>query len=90
MGRPTVVLRSMSSRQLQVSPSQSCSRRPGGVGLSNKTHTLSVKFSISCALVYSFGSGEKGQLGRGRTGEHIISAGKTGFDIETEPGGCGF
>ena len=36
--------------------------------------------------MFSFGSGEKGQLGRGRTGEHIISAGKTGFDIEAEPG----
>jgi hypothetical protein len=37
-------------------------------------------------LVFSFGSGEKGQLGRGRTGEHIVSAGKTGFDVEAEPG----
>jgi hypothetical protein len=37
-------------------------------------------------LVYAFGSGEKGQLGNGRTGEHIVSAGKTGFDIKDEPG----
>jgi hypothetical protein len=37
-------------------------------------------------LVFSFGSGEKGQLGRGRTGEHIVSAGKTGFDVEADPG----
>jgi len=47
-----------------------------------------VTFSIlltESGRVFSFGSGEKGQLGRGRTGEHIISAGKTGFDIEAEP-----
>jgi alpha-tubulin suppressor-like RCC1 family protein len=36
--------------------------------------------------VFSFGSGEKGQLGRGRTGEYIVTAGKTAFDVEIEPG----
>ncbi|EMD39122.1 hypothetical protein CERSUDRAFT_46878, partial [Gelatoporia subvermispora B] len=35
--------------------------------------------------VFAFGSGEHGQLGHGRTGEHIVSAGKTAFDIEWEP-----
>lgn len=35
--------------------------------------------------VFSFGSGEKGQLGNGRTGEHIITGNKTAFDIEPEP-----
>jgi hypothetical protein len=37
-------------------------------------------------LVYACGSGEHGQLGTGRTGEHIIAAGKTGFDIKDSPG----
>ncbi|KAH0836905.1 regulator of chromosome condensation 1/beta-lactamase-inhibitor protein II [Lanmaoa asiatica] len=35
--------------------------------------------------VFSFGSGEKGQLGNGRTGEHITTGNKTAYDIETEP-----
>ena len=35
--------------------------------------------------VYSFGSGEKGQLGNGRTGEHITTGNKTGFDSQSEP-----
>ncbi|KAI0923703.1 hypothetical protein AcV5_009178 [Taiwanofungus camphoratus] len=35
--------------------------------------------------VFSFGCGEHGQLGNGKTGEHIVTAGKTAFDIETEP-----
>ncbi|KAH8826035.1 regulator of chromosome condensation 1/beta-lactamase-inhibitor protein II [Flagelloscypha sp. PMI_526] len=35
--------------------------------------------------VYTFGSGEYGQLGNGRTGEYIVSSGKTGFDIESDP-----
>ena len=39
-----------------------------------------------CVVVFSFGSGEKGQLGRGRTGEYIVTAGKTAFDVEVEPG----
>lgn len=36
--------------------------------------------------VFAFGSGQYGQLGNGRTGEHIVSAGKSGFDIKDEPG----
>ena len=36
-------------------------------------------------LVYSFGSGEKGQLGNGRTGEHITTGNRTAFDIQYEP-----
>lgn len=35
--------------------------------------------------VYACGSGEKGQLGNGRTGEHIATGNRTGFDIESEP-----
>jgi len=35
--------------------------------------------------VYACGSGEKGQLGNGRTGEHIVTGNKTAYDIETEP-----
>ena len=37
------------------------------------------------SVVYSFGSGEKGQLGNGRTGEHITTGNKTGFDAQSEP-----
>jgi len=37
------------------------------------------------ASVYASGSGEKGQLGNGRTGEHIATGNRTGFDIESEP-----
>ncbi|KAH9989909.1 regulator of chromosome condensation 1/beta-lactamase-inhibitor protein II [Russula compacta] len=35
--------------------------------------------------IYASGSGEKGQLGNGRTGEHIATGNRTGFDIESEP-----
>ncbi|CED84407.1 Uncharacterized conserved protein, contains RCC1 domain [Phaffia rhodozyma] len=35
--------------------------------------------------VYSFGSAEFGQLGHGKTGEHIISSGKNGFEVSWEP-----
>lgn len=38
--------------------------------------------------VYSFGSGEKGQLGNGRTGEHITTGNKTAFDTQSDPGKC--
>ncbi|KAH7919448.1 RCC1/BLIP-II [Leucogyrophana mollusca] len=47
-----------------------------------------VTFSIvltESGKVFSFGSGEKGQLGNGRTGEHIVTGNKTAFDIEYEP-----
>ncbi|KDQ62001.1 hypothetical protein JAAARDRAFT_528999 [Jaapia argillacea MUCL 33604] len=47
-----------------------------------------VTFSIvltESGKVYSFGSGEHGQLGNGRTGEHIVTGNKTAYDIETEP-----
>lgn len=37
-------------------------------------------------LVFSFGSGEKGQLGNGTTGERITTGNKTSYDIETHPG----
>lgn len=41
--------------------------------------------NLATPAVYAFGSGEHGQLGNGRTGEHIVSAGKTAFDVEYEP-----
>jgi hypothetical protein len=41
--------------------------------------------SLTTAIVFSFGSGEKGQLGNGRTGEHITTGNKTGYDIEPSP-----
>jgi hypothetical protein len=31
------------------------------------------------------GSGERGQLGNGRTGEHIVTSGRTVFDSEDKP-----
>ncbi|KAG6381859.1 regulator of chromosome condensation 1/beta-lactamase-inhibitor protein II [Boletus reticuloceps] len=47
-----------------------------------------ITFSIvltGSGKIFSFGSGEKGQLGNGRTGEHITTGNKTAYDIETEP-----
>ncbi|TCD61797.1 hypothetical protein EIP91_007883 [Steccherinum ochraceum] len=35
--------------------------------------------------VFSCGSAEKGQLGNGKTGEHIVTGGKVVFDYEWEP-----
>ncbi|CAL1714552.1 unnamed protein product [Somion occarium] len=35
--------------------------------------------------VFAFGSAEKGQLGNGKTGEHIVTGGKVVFDAEWEP-----
>jgi len=47
--------------------------------------TSSMLLLLTHLPVFSFGSGEKGQLGNGRTGEHIITGNKTAFDIEPEP-----
>ncbi|KAF8327774.1 regulator of chromosome condensation 1/beta-lactamase-inhibitor protein II [Cantharellus anzutake] len=47
-----------------------------------------ITFSIvltESGKVYSFGSAEMGQLGNGRTGEHISTGNKTAFDVEHEP-----
>ncbi|OBZ74133.1 Protein RCC2 [Grifola frondosa] len=47
-----------------------------------------ITFSIvltESGKVFAFGSEEKGQLGNGKAGEHIVSAGKSAFDIEVEP-----
>lgn len=35
--------------------------------------------------MFAFGSAEKGQLGNGKTGEHIVTGGKVVFDAEWEP-----
>jgi hypothetical protein len=40
---------------------------------------------MTLSVVFSFGSGEKGQLGNGRTGEHIVTSGRAVFDIENDP-----
>lgn len=37
-------------------------------------------------IVYALGSGEHGQLGNGRTGEHIATGNKTMFDVYSQPG----
>ncbi|KAI0057641.1 RCC1/BLIP-II [Artomyces pyxidatus] len=42
-------------------------------------------FLTDSGKVYACGSGEKGQLGNGRTGEHIATGNRTAFDIEPEP-----
>ncbi|KAF8521621.1 regulator of chromosome condensation 1/beta-lactamase-inhibitor protein II [Hysterangium stoloniferum] len=47
-----------------------------------------VNFSIvltDTGKVYAFGSGEHGQLGNGRTGEHITAGNKTGYDVHSDP-----
>ncbi|THG93459.1 hypothetical protein EW145_g8369, partial [Phellinidium pouzarii] len=47
-----------------------------------------VNFSILLAesgKVYALGSGEHGQLGNGRTGEHIATGNKIMFDVYSEP-----
>lgn len=46
-------------------------------------HFLS--WALSSALVFTFGSAEKGQLGNGTTGERITTGNKTAFDIEPSP-----
>ena len=42
-------------------------------------------FKLTFVLVFSFGSGEHGQLGNGRTGEHIITGNKTAYDVYNDP-----
>ncbi|SJL16851.1 related to SRM1  len=55
-----------------------------------KAIKASAGVTFSCILtesgkVYAFGSGEKGQLGNGTTGERITTGNKTAFDIIYEP-----
>lgn len=42
-------------------------------------------FAHTFPPVYAFGSAEKGQLGNGTTGEHIVTGGKLVYDAESEP-----
>ncbi|KAI0032961.1 RCC1/BLIP-II [Vararia minispora EC-137] len=63
--------------------------RPGAAELE---HVVAASAGITFSLfltasgrVYACGSGEKGQLGVGRTGEHIATGNKTAFDVEPEP-----
>jgi len=58
----------------------------------NKDRVIQAAAGITFSLVlteggkvYSFGSAEKGQLGNGKTGEHIGQGNRTVFDIESEP-----
>ncbi|CAD6577989.1 MAG: hypothetical protein TREMPRED_002079 [Tremellales sp. Tagirdzhanova-0007] len=44
-------------------------------------HTFSL-FLTDSGQVYAAGSSEYGQLGNGKTGERIVTAGKVGFDVE--------
>jgi hypothetical protein len=41
--------------------------------------------ALTIIPVFSFGSGEHGQLGNGRTGEHIITGNKTAYDVHNDP-----
>lgn len=41
--------------------------------------------ALTTTTVFSFGSGEHGQLGNGRTGEHIITGNKTAYDVHNDP-----
>jgi alpha-tubulin suppressor-like RCC1 family protein len=41
--------------------------------------------TLTFVLVFAFGSGEHGQLGNGRTGEHIITGNKTAYDVHNDP-----
>nr|GAT55086.1 predicted protein [Mycena chlorophos] len=50
--------------------------------------TAGISFSAlitASGKVFTFGSGEKGQLGIGKTGERIITGGKIVFEVVTEP-----
>ncbi|KAF7964752.1 hypothetical protein HWV62_3270 [Athelia sp. TMB] len=76
-----------------VCPEVSSFKLIDGLSLDDITeHVIKVAAGVTFSIfltesgkVFSCGSGEKGQLGRGRTGEHIVSAGKTAFDVESEP-----
>jgi len=60
----------------------------GGVKENVVKAAAGITFSIvvtASGKVFAFGNGEHGQLGNGRTGEHIVSAGKIAFDVEPEP-----
>ena len=41
--------------------------------------------ALTSVPVFAFGSGEHGQLGNGRTGEHIITGNKTAYDVHNDP-----
>ncbi|KAI5116931.1 hypothetical protein M0805_005564 [Coniferiporia weirii] len=61
---------------------------PGGVKEKIVKVGAGVNFSILLAesgKVYAVGSGEHGQLGNGRTGEHIATGNKSMFDVYSEP-----
>ncbi|KAF8196812.1 regulator of chromosome condensation 1/beta-lactamase-inhibitor protein II [Mycena galopus ATCC 62051] len=50
--------------------------------------TAGISFSAvltDSGKVFTFGSGEKGQLGNGKTGERIITGNKLAFDVVTQP-----
>ncbi|TFK62797.1 hypothetical protein BDN72DRAFT_848324 [Pluteus cervinus] len=56
----------------------------------NKEHATQVSAGVLMVLtasckVFSFGSGEKGQLGNGRTSERITTGSKAAYDIKPYP-----
>ncbi|KZT36865.1 RCC1/BLIP-II protein [Sistotremastrum suecicum HHB10207 ss-3] len=58
----------------------------------NKQKVVQVGAGVSFSLaltdegkVYAFGSAEKGQLGNGKTGEHIATGNKILFDLHSDP-----
>lgn len=50
-------------------------------------YTAGMSAEQTSYIVFSFGSGEAGQLGNGTTGERI-SPGKTAFDVISSPSEC--
>lgn len=47
-------------------------------------HTFSL-FLTDAGKVYACGSSEHGQLGNGTTGERLVKAGKTSYDVQAPP-----
>ncbi|GJE93212.1 RCC1/BLIP-II protein [Phanerochaete sordida] len=63
---------------------------PTHAGNQEKVITAAAGLNFSLVLtesgkVFAFGSAEKGQLGNGVTGEHIVTGGKLVYDAEPEP-----
>ncbi|KAK7045887.1 hypothetical protein VNI00_007318 [Paramarasmius palmivorus] len=50
-----------------------------------REHVIMASAEFDVVEVFAFGSGEKGQLGNGTTGERITTGNKTAFDIVDQP-----
>lgn len=79
---------SMLSKPPQVSPSLSC--LPSQAKVIHATISPPDRHADPRLSVFAFGSGEKGQLGNGTTGERISTGNKTAYDIESEPSRVAF